>query len=119
MLPWRPVGDEEVLSMGDEEVFDLVDENGRVIGRATRGACHADPALLHRAVRGLVFDQTIGDAAAGIFHQLQTGNAAILNTLAIDRGHLFACDDFQGHWNVSQGRSAPTNRSSISFQYIA
>jgi len=33
-----------------EEWFDLVDAEGRVIGRAPRGACHAGPGLLHPVV---------------------------------------------------------------------
>jgi isopentenyldiphosphate isomerase len=36
------------------EAFPLVDEDGRRVGIATRGACHADPALLHPAVHVLV-----------------------------------------------------------------
>jgi isopentenyl-diphosphate delta-isomerase type 1 len=39
-----------------DELFDLVDENGRVIGRAPRAACHADPRLLHRAVHVFVLN---------------------------------------------------------------
>jgi len=38
------------------EDLDIVDEDGRVIGQATRSACHADPSLLHRAVHVFVFD---------------------------------------------------------------
>jgi isopentenyldiphosphate isomerase len=36
------------------EALPLVDEDGRRIGIATRGACHADPALLHPSVHVLV-----------------------------------------------------------------
>jgi isopentenyl-diphosphate delta-isomerase type 1 len=39
-----------------EELFDLVDETGRVVGRASRAACHRDPRLLHRAVHVFVFN---------------------------------------------------------------
>ena len=38
------------------EEFDLVDENGSVIGRAPRSACHGDPSLVHRAVHVFVVD---------------------------------------------------------------
>jgi isopentenyldiphosphate isomerase len=36
------------------EAFPLVDEEGRRVGVATRGSCHADPALLHPSVHVLV-----------------------------------------------------------------
>lgn len=39
-----------------QEVFDIVDRNDRVIGRATRRQCHADPALIHRSVMILIFN---------------------------------------------------------------
>ncbi len=38
------------------EWFDLVDEAGHRVGRATRQQCHADPALIHQAVHVFVFD---------------------------------------------------------------
>ena len=37
-----------------EELLDVVDEQGRVVGQATRGACHRDPRLCHRAVHVIV-----------------------------------------------------------------
>ena len=40
----------------DHEILDLVDESGQVVGQATRGQCHSDPTLLHRAVHLFVFD---------------------------------------------------------------
>jgi isopentenyl-diphosphate delta-isomerase type 1 len=40
----------------DDEILERVNEAGEVIGRATRAECHADPALIHRAVHLLVFD---------------------------------------------------------------
>jgi isopentenyl-diphosphate delta-isomerase type 1 len=43
--------------MAADEWFDLVDEDGRVTGRALRSQCHRDPALLHRAVHVFVFDR--------------------------------------------------------------
>lgn len=42
--------------MAAEEVFDLVDEQGRVIGSAARSACHGNPALIHRAAHVVVMD---------------------------------------------------------------
>ncbi len=36
--------------MAGEEWFDIVDETGRVIGKATRGQVHGNPALLHPVV---------------------------------------------------------------------
>jgi isopentenyldiphosphate isomerase len=42
--------------MADED-FDVVDESGRVIGRAKRSACHGNPQLIHQAVHVLVFDR--------------------------------------------------------------
>ncbi len=47
----------------DDEIFDVVDENDRVLGQATRKEVHARK-LLHRAVHVLVFD-----AAGRIFLQ--------------------------------------------------
>ncbi len=38
------------------ELFDLIDESGRVVGRATREECHRNPSLVHRAVHVLVFN---------------------------------------------------------------
>jgi isopentenyl-diphosphate delta-isomerase type 1 len=43
--------------MEQDEWFDLVDETGRVIGRATRRECHGNPALMHPVVHVLVFDR--------------------------------------------------------------
>lgn len=40
----------------DDEIFDVVDEDGRVLGAASRGECHSDPSLVHRSVCVLVFD---------------------------------------------------------------
>jgi isopentenyldiphosphate isomerase len=37
------------------ELFDLIDEAGRIVGRATREECHRNPSLVHRAVHVLVF----------------------------------------------------------------
>jgi len=38
------------------EVFDLVDEQGQVVGRAPRALCHRTPSLLHRAAHVIVTD---------------------------------------------------------------
>lgn len=38
------------------EVFPIVDEEGRIIGRATRGECHGGSKLLHPVVHLHVFD---------------------------------------------------------------
>ena len=40
-----------------EELFSLVDENGRVIGQATRTVCHSGSKLLHPVVHLHVFDK--------------------------------------------------------------
>ena len=39
-----------------QELFPLVDEEGRVIGRATRGECHSGSRLLHPVVHLHVFN---------------------------------------------------------------
>ncbi len=39
-----------------EEYFDILDEEGGVIGRRARSAVHGNPELRHRAVHVLVFD---------------------------------------------------------------
>lgn len=43
-------------SDNSEEIFPLVDENGAVIGSATRGECHGGSKLLHPVVHLHVFD---------------------------------------------------------------
>jgi isopentenyl-diphosphate delta-isomerase type 1 len=40
-----------------EEILDLVDDEGAVIGRATRAACHQEPGLVHRVVHVMVFNR--------------------------------------------------------------
>ncbi|PKP08165.1 MAG: NUDIX hydrolase [Bacteroidetes bacterium HGW-Bacteroidetes-4] len=42
--------------MAHEEWFPLVDESGKVIGKASRSACHSNPDLLHPVVHLHVFD---------------------------------------------------------------
>jgi isopentenyl-diphosphate delta-isomerase type 1 len=39
------------------EWFDLVNEQGHVIGRATRAQCHSDPTLIHPVVHVVVRDR--------------------------------------------------------------
>lgn len=39
-----------------EEIFDIVNEEGEVIGQAPRSQCHGDPSLLHRVAHVLVFN---------------------------------------------------------------
>lgn len=39
-----------------EEYFDIVNEDGQVVGQSTRRTCHNDPNLIHRAVHILVVD---------------------------------------------------------------
>jgi isopentenyl-diphosphate delta-isomerase type 1 len=41
----------------EDEILEVVDAQGRVLGRATRGECHSDKSLLHRAVHVFVLDR--------------------------------------------------------------
>ncbi|MCJ8329451.1 MAG: NUDIX domain-containing protein [Lentisphaeria bacterium] len=38
-----------------DEIFELVDEEGNIIGEALRSDCHSNPDLLHRVAHVLVF----------------------------------------------------------------
>jgi isopentenyldiphosphate isomerase len=40
---------------GADELYDVFDEDGRLVGQATRKEVHADRALIHRAVHVLLF----------------------------------------------------------------
>jgi isopentenyldiphosphate isomerase len=40
----------------DEEWFDIVDEKGRVKGKAPRSVCHSDPGMLHPVVHVHIID---------------------------------------------------------------
>lgn len=40
---------------GSDERYDVVDDDGRVVGRATRAEVHSNPRLIHRSVHILVF----------------------------------------------------------------
>jgi len=42
--------------VSSDEVFEVVDEQGRVLGRAARAECHRNPALIHRAAHVVVLD---------------------------------------------------------------
>ena len=42
--------------MSTDEIFDIVDENGRVIGSAARSKVHGDPELIHRSVHVMVLN---------------------------------------------------------------
>ena len=48
--------DKEMMKDNQEERFPLVDEEGRVIGTATRGECHNGSKLLHPVVHLHVFN---------------------------------------------------------------
>ncbi len=41
---------------GPSEVLDIVDEQGEVVGQATRGECHNNPKLIHRVVHCWIFN---------------------------------------------------------------
>ena len=45
------------MGKAGEEIFEIVDEEDRVVGRATRSQCHGNPALIHRVVHILVFNR--------------------------------------------------------------
>lgn len=40
-----------------EEIFEIVDEQGRVIGTAPRRRCHGDPSLLHQSIHVFVLNR--------------------------------------------------------------
>jgi len=42
---------------GPQEIYDIYNEAGEPIGRATRGEVHQNPSLVHRAVHVLVFNR--------------------------------------------------------------
>jgi isopentenyldiphosphate isomerase len=43
------------MNQGDE-IFDVVNEEGRVVGQASRARCHGDRGLIHQAVHVFVVD---------------------------------------------------------------
>jgi isopentenyldiphosphate isomerase len=44
-------------AVSSSETFEIIDEEGRVIGLASRQACHGNPFLLHRVVHILVVNE--------------------------------------------------------------
>ncbi len=40
----------------DKEYFDIINESGKVIGKATREECHSNRSLIHRSVAVLIFN---------------------------------------------------------------
>lgn len=44
--------------MGNEEYFDIINSNGKIIGKATREECHGNNSLAHRVVHVLVFNSS-------------------------------------------------------------
>jgi len=47
----------EALEDVSPEMFEIIDEEGMVIGLASRQACHSNPSLLHRVVHVLVANE--------------------------------------------------------------
>ena len=45
-----------MMKDNQQEVFPIVDEEGRVVGKATRGECHSESMLLHPVVHLHVFN---------------------------------------------------------------
>ena len=39
------------------EYFDVVDEEDKVVGQASRSECHSNPELIHRSVQFFIFDE--------------------------------------------------------------
>ena len=75
------------------EYFDIVDESGRVVGRALREVCHGDPSLVHRSVHIYVFNRR-----GEILLQLRSKHKDIQpgrwDTSV--GGHLDAGEDYEG-----------------------
>jgi ribosomal protein L11 methyltransferase len=47
-----------LIAAAGGEIFELVDDHGKIVGRAPRALCHRTPALLHRAAHVIVTDGT-------------------------------------------------------------
>ena len=66
-----------------EEIFPIVDEEGRVIGSATRGECHSGSHLLHPVVHLHVFNSrvtsTCNDALNGKIYSLANGTRLLVD----------------------------------------
>lgn len=63
---------EIIIVNESEEILEIVDEDGNPIGTATRGECHSDKNLAHRAVHVLVLNSR-GD----VFLQKRSRNKKI------------------------------------------
>lgn len=44
------------MTLKNDEYFDIIDNNGNIIGKATRRECHSNKSLAHRVVHVLVFN---------------------------------------------------------------
>ena len=42
----------------NDEYFDIIDESGNIVGKATREECHSNTSLAHRTVHVLVFNSS-------------------------------------------------------------
>ena len=73
-----------------EEVFDVVDEEGKVVGSALRSACHSNPGLIHRSVHVFVMNPN-----GGIYLQKRAGDKDIQ----------------PGRWDTSVGGHLSTGES--------
>jgi len=70
------------MKVNKEEIFEIVDEQGNVIGTASRSMCHKDPTLLHRVAHILVF---------------KTNGSLVLQKRALNK------DTQPGKWDSSVG----------------
>jgi MoxR-like ATPase len=67
--------------MAADEQFDIVSEDGEIIGRAPRARCHGDPSLLHRVAHVLLEDvpgvgkttlaKTLAQSLEATYHRIQ------------------------------------------------
>lgn len=44
------------MKFARDEIFEVVDEEDRIVGQATRSECHGNPALIHRVAHVLVLN---------------------------------------------------------------
>ncbi len=74
-----------------DEVFDLVDRDDRVIGQVRRGEAHGNPALMHRSVQVLIFDD-----AGCVLLQLRSRTKDLYPGVycASASGHVQSGDDY-------------------------
>ncbi len=52
----KPFNDRTKMAAAHEEWFDLVDEKGKIVGKAPRSAVHGNPALIHPVVHLHIFN---------------------------------------------------------------